>query len=105
MPIIKNNFSFPRMISAAGDKNLKLKDFGLLVKLMTIPNGTKFTLKQLQATSKDMQWSFIHAFHTLEDLGYLKRYQVRIKGQLKWVYEVTAFPDLYVKHVDEDLEI
>ena len=60
------------------DPNLSLKDLGLLVKLLSLPDNWEFSEKGLETIlKKDGQTSIRTAIKNLEKFGYLKRERVR----------------------------
>lgn len=75
------------------DENLSLKDFGLLIKLLSLPDDWKFSEKGLEKIlKKDGQTSIRTAVKNLEKYGYLRRERVREKnGQVSdvvwYIYE------------------
>ena len=91
MPIIKKNSitNKNRNNTALKDSELKLKDFGLLIKLMLLPDGAKFNLNDIVKYSKDGMDSFRSSLKTLEMFGYLKRYQEKIGNSSQYIYEIT----------------
>lgn len=75
------------------DENLSLKDFGLLIKLLSLPDDWKFSEKGLEKIlKKDGQTSIRTAVKNLETYGYLKRERIRnddgTMGDVIWyIYE------------------
>lgn len=75
------------------DENLSLKDFGLLIKLLSLPDDWQFSEKGLEKIlKKDGQTSIRTAVKNLEKYGYLRRERVREKnGQVSniiwYIYE------------------
>ena len=71
--------------SITTDTRLSLKDLGLLVKLLSLPDNWNFSEKGLeQILEQDGQVSIRTAIKNLEKCGYLKR--VRVRGEKeKWL--------------------
>ena len=60
------------------DENLSLKDLGLLVRLLSLPDNWEFSENGLMTIfKKDKQGSIRTGLKNLENLGYLKRTKVR----------------------------
>ena len=65
------------------DSRLSLKDLGLLVKLLSLPDNWNFSEKGLEKIlEQDGQTSIRTAIKNLEKYGYLKRVRVRESGKM-----------------------
>lgn len=63
------------------DDNLSLKDLGLLIRLLSLPDNWEFSENGLMVIfKKDKQGSIRTGLKNLEELGYLKRIKVRDKS-------------------------
>lgn len=79
------------------DKNLSMKAFALLVKILSLPDDWDFSEQGLFAiykTDKDGTSSIRSALKELEDLGYIHRKRIRnSKGQVMSIaWEITEIP-------------
>lgn len=89
------------------DENLSLKDFGLLIKLLSLPDDWKFSEKGLEKIlKKDGQTSIRTAIKNLEKYGYLRRERIREKngqvGDVIWyIYEEPQVDNPPEKPEDE----
>ena len=85
------------------DENLSLKDFGLLIKLLSLPDDWEFSEKGLEKIfKKDGQASIRTALKNLEQYGYLQRIRTRDeKGRVsnvEWhIYEESQGIDFRKK--------
>lgn len=93
MPILRNktqqNFT---MISNLifRDKELSLKDLGLLCFLMSLPDSWNFSIAGLAAIRADGKDSIRTSLNSLQKLGYIKKYQVRNElGQFETIVEIS----------------
>lgn len=88
------------------DERLTLKSFGLLVKLLSLPDNWEFSEKGLEAIFVDGIASIRSGLKDLEKFGYLKRNRVRDdKGRIsnvEWIiFEKPTFqPQLDFLNVD-----
>lgn len=85
MPIYRNKTQQFTTVaqSIIRDKNLTLKDLGLLVSLLSLPDNWEFSERGLYATfPNDGMNSIRTGLKNLERLGYLKRVRKRLGGKL-----------------------
>ena len=79
------------------DERLTLKTFGLLVKLLALPDNWEFSEKGLESIFKDGLASIRSGLQDLERYGYLKRTRTRDKNgrmaNVEWlIFEKSIFP-------------
>lgn len=81
------------------DKRLSLKNFGLLIKLLSLPDNWEFSEKGLKVIVPDGMSSIRSGLKDLQALGYLKRSRVRDEqGRLCNVeWTVLEIPDISPK--------
>lgn len=85
MPIYKNKTQQFTTVAQniIRDENLSLKDLGLLVSLLSLPDSWEFSERGLYAIfPNDGQNSIRTGLKNLEEFGYLKRERKRISGKL-----------------------
>lgn len=85
----QNNFT---MISnnILRDKNLSMKDRGVMCTICSLPDGWDFSVKGLSAIVTDGADSISNSVKRLEQRGYLKRKKTRNKGKFETLLEVYA---------------
>ena len=95
MAVLKNktqkNFT---MISNSvlRDKDLSMKDRGVLCTICSLPDGWEFSIAGLSAIVPDGVDAIRKSIFNLEELGYMERTKTRGKGG-KYVSEIEVFTD------------
>ena len=86
------------------DENLNLKDKGMMVVLLSLPDGWDFSVMGLEAICKEARNTINSILNNLQKHGYLERTKVYEKGKIKdWKYDIYEIPkNLYRKN--EDIE-
>jgi DnaD/phage-associated family protein len=86
------------------DKNLNLKDKGMMVVLLSLPDGWDFSVMGLEVICKEARNTINSILNNLQEHGYLERTKVYEKGKIKdWKYDIYEIPkNLYRKN--EDIE-
>jgi len=74
------------------DKRLNLKDRGLLCTLISLPDNWEFSVNGLAASLEDGRDSIKASLNRLEEFGYLKRTEERIKGRFATYFELILEP-------------
>ncbi len=63
------------------DRNLSLKDKGLLVTLLSLSEGWNFSIKGLSAIVPEEEYAITSSFNRLKQLGYVKTDNSRKSGR------------------------
>lgn len=90
------------------DKNLSLKDKGLMVVLLSLPEEWEYSVKGLEQICKESRNTINDILNTLEKYNYLERKRIYENGKIKeWRYDIYEIPkNLYRKNQDiENLDI
>lgn len=84
------------------DKNLKLKDKGMLLVLLSLPDNWDFSVKGLESICNEAKNTINNILNHLEKLGYLERKRVYKKNKIiDWQYDIYELPKLlYRKNED-----
>ena len=91
------------------DENLNLKDKGMMVVLLSLPDGWNFSVVGLETICKEARNTINSILNNLQEHGYLERTKIYEKGKIKdWRYDIYEIPkNLYRKNEDienEDIE-
>jgi DnaD/phage-associated family protein len=86
------------------DDNLKLKDKGMLLVLLSLPENWDFSVAGLEVICKEARNTINSILNNLEEYGYLERKKIYHNGKIKeWRYDIYEIPKhLYRKN--EDIE-
>lgn len=90
------------------DENLSLKDKGLMVVLLSLPENWEYSVLGLEKICKESKNTINGILNNLEENKYLERKRIYENGKVvKWQYDIYEIPkNLYLKNEDiENLDI
>ena len=84
------------------DKNLKLKDKGMLLVLLSLPDNWNFSVSGLETICNEAKNTINGILNNLEENGYLERKRIYEKNKIvDWQYDIYEIPKLlYRKNED-----
>lgn len=88
------------------DKNLNLKDKGMLLVLLSLPDNWDFSVNGLEKICNEAKNTINGILHHLEENGYLERRRIYNKNIIvDWQYDIYEIPKLlYLKNEDIKFE-
>ena len=90
------------------DEKLTLKDKGLMVVLLSLPDDWEYSVIGLEKICKESKNTINDILNNLEKNNYLERKRIYENGKIKnWQYDIYEIPkDLYLKNEDiENLDL
>ena len=86
------------------DKNLNLKDKGMLLVLLSLPDNWDFSVMGLMTLCKESKNTINDILNNLQKYNYLERNKIYENGRIKdWRYDIYEIPkNLYLKNQDID---
>ena len=86
------------------DKNLTLKDKGMMLLLLSLPNDWNFSVMGLQTICREAKNTINDILNHLEELEYLERNKVYVNGKIKeWRYDIYEIPKTLYRNF-QDIE-
>ena len=86
------------------DKNLSLKDKGMMMILLSLPNNWEYSVKGLEKICKEARNTINSILNNLEKHEYLERRKVYENGKIKeWRYDIYEIPKSLYRKI-EDIE-
>lgn len=84
------------------DKNLQLKDKGMLLVLLSLPNDWDFSVAGLEKICQESKNTINDILNNLQKNNYLERNRIYENGKIKdWQYDIYEIPkNLYLKNQD-----
>ena len=88
------------------DKNLSLKDKGLMVVLLSLPEDWEYSVKGLEQICRESRNTINDILNNLEKYNYLERNRIYENGKIKeWRYDIYEIPkNLYRKNQDIEIQ-
>ena len=88
------------------DKNLNLKDKGMLLVLLSLPDNWDFSVMGLMTLCKESKNTINDILNNLEKYNYLERNKIYENGKIKdWRYDIYEIPKkLYLKNQDIEIQ-
>jgi uncharacterized phage protein (TIGR02220 family) len=88
------------------DKNLNLKDKGMLLVLLSLPDNWDFSVMGLMTLCKESKNTINDILNNLEKYNYLERNKIYENGRIKdWRYDIYEIPKkLYLKNQDIEIQ-
>jgi hypothetical protein len=86
------------------DKNLQLKDKGMLLVLLSLPDNWDFSVMGLMTLCQESKNTINDILKNLQKYNYLERNRIYENGKIKdWQYDIYEIPkNLYLKNQDID---